>query len=169
MLVHSTSLTTHETIVNTRDTAAGDFLDKVARALQVPWGDKMPGAALETWSDINDADADTCLADIERWGLPRPLTNDKEHVLAYSFTGLRTAVEKCVRDGGDGMGVEDKKSLGRAAQILMFEHVMNKTTRAISHFDELDEGKLVISGGVASNQSFREAYYQRPPLKLRSV
>src|ERR1700734_948364 len=64
MLVHSTTVTDHVILINTRDTAIGDYIDKVARALQVPWGDKMPGAALEQWSHINEVDETVISQDI---------------------------------------------------------------------------------------------------------
>jgi N6-L-threonylcarbamoyladenine synthase len=159
ILVRSTTLITHEIIINTRDIAAGDYLDKVARALQVPWGSQMPGAALETWSEINEVGPETSLDDVNRWNLPRPLSNDKQRVLAFSFTGLQTAVEtETERGEKSGMKIEEKKSLGRAAQMLMFNHVVSKVALGLSMADEEHKGTLVVSGGVASNQSFLQAY-----------
>jgi N6-L-threonylcarbamoyladenine synthase len=156
MLTRSRSLTEHQTLLTTRDTSAGDCLDKFARALHVPWDNKMPGAALEEWSQLGEADG-VLPADIKRWGLPRPLTGDKDNVLAFSFTGLRTAVERAAAELNEG-DEESRKSLGRAAQFGVFEHVGRKVGQMMYWLSKPGEkGTLVVSGGVASNESFREA------------
>lgn len=157
MLTRSKSLTEHQTLLTTRDTSAGDCLDKIARALLVPWDNKMPGAALEEWSQLADVGDGTLPADIKRWSLPRPLTGDKDNVLAFSFTGLRTAVERAAAEVKEG-DEESRKSLGRAAQFGVFEHVGRKVGQMMYWLSEPgEEGTLVVSGGVASNESFRVA------------
>jgi N6-L-threonylcarbamoyladenine synthase len=158
MLVHSTSVTDHQILINTRDTAIGDYIDKVARALQVPWGDKMPGAALEQWSHINEVDDTVISQDIARWELTKPLSVFKKNVLAFSFTGIRTMVER-IMEGNSEMTEEDKMSLGRAAQVLVFEHVAEKCALGIKA-QNLPEGSLVVSGGVACNAALRRMYFR---------
>jgi N6-L-threonylcarbamoyladenine synthase len=161
LLVHSTSVTQHEILINTRDTAIGDYLDKVARVLQVPWGDKMPGAALERWSEINIVDEIIISQDIARWELTKPLSVFKKNVPAFSFTGIRTMVERIV-EGNNEMTEDEKKSLGRAAQMLVFEHVAEKCVLGIKFKKEL-EGSLVVSGGVACNAALRRMYFHPRP------
>jgi N6-L-threonylcarbamoyladenine synthase len=158
LLVHSLSITQHVILLNTRDTAIGDYLDKVARVLKVPWDNAMPGAALEHWSQINDVDDNILKNDLDRWNLPRPLSLYKKNVLAFSFTGIRTGVESCVGKHPD-MTEEEKKSLARAAQVLVFEHVSDKCILGIkAGGGNPSKGNLVVSGGVASNMAFRKMY-----------
>jgi len=156
LLSYSSSLTQHTILVDTRDTAIGDYLDKVARVLLVPWNDRMPGAALEHWSQLNDVNKDTIKADVEKSGLPRPLTEQgKQKVLAFSFSGLRSAVDRNVTEE---MSEEEKKSSGRAAQVVSFQHVADKVVLGMKVSENIDEagGILVVSGGVACNLAFRK-------------
>jgi len=151
-------VTHHDILLNTRDTAIGDYLDKVARVLKIPWGDKMPGAALEKWSQINEFNDGILLEDIGRWNLPRPLSSYKKNVLAFSFTGIRTAVESIVEKSQD-MSEEEKKSLARTAQILVFQHVAEKCVLGIGASGaSIRYGTLVVSGGVACNMALRKMY-----------
>ena len=117
----------------------------------------MPGAALEEWSQINDVDESTILEDINKWNLPRPLSLYKKNVLAFSFTGIRTAVESTVEKNPE-MGNEEKRSLARAAQVLVFEHVAEKCVRGIKATSVTTNGNLVVSGGVACNMALRRMY-----------
>jgi len=119
----------------------------------------MPGHALEQWSRINEVDSTAMREDIERWQLPRPLSVYKKNVPAFSFTGLRTAVEKIFleRSGGE-MTEDERKSLGRAAQMLVFEHVAQKCVLGIKMTNDGKgaSGNLVVSGGVACNMALRK-------------
>jgi tRNA A37 threonylcarbamoyltransferase TsaD len=117
----------------------------------------MPGAALETWSEINNMDESIISKDIDRWNLPRPLSSYKKNVLAFSFTGIRTAVESFVKENPE-MDDEDKRSLARAAQVLVFEHVAEKCVRGIKEASVPINGNLVVSGGVACNIALRRMY-----------
>ena len=103
--------------------------------------------------------------DLDRWNLPRPLSLYKKNVLAFSFTGIRTGVESCVEKHPD-MTEEERRSLARAAQVLVFEHVSEKCVLGIKAAGgKLLEGNLVVSGGVACNMAFRKMY---PLLKMIS-
>jgi tRNA A37 threonylcarbamoyltransferase TsaD len=115
----------------------------------------MPGAALEHWSLINCVPAEVLAQDVSRWGLPDPLSGFKKREMAMSFSGLRTKVEEVALRG---LTPEEMRSLGRAAQIVAFEHVAKKTLLGIQA--TLGEGTntLVVSGGVASNTAFRKMY-----------
>jgi N6-L-threonylcarbamoyladenine synthase len=155
MLLHSTSITQHEILVNTRDTAIGDYLDKVARAFQIPWENSMPGAALEKWSQINDISPTALSDDMKRWELPKPLSTIQKNVLAFSFTGVRTSLERMVESRS--LDDSERRSLARAAQIVSFQHVIDKCILSIkSAYSSAKEGNLVVSGGVACNLAFRK-------------
>ena len=117
----------------------------------------MPGAALEEWSKINDVDENTLSADVDKWNLPRPLSSCKKSVLAFSFTGIRTAVESAVEKNPE-MSDDEKRSLARASQVLVFEHVAEKSVRGIKAAFVSANGTLVVSGGVACNMALRRMY-----------
>lgn len=118
----------------------------------------MPGAALEKYTQINDVTEKTLQSDVEYSELPKPLSVYQKNVMAFSFTGIRSAVERLVEAKGE-MQDEEKKSVGRAAQVLGFEHVAEKCVVGIKARDVgFSEGNLVVSGGVASNMAFRKMY-----------
>ena len=114
----------------------------------------MPAAALEKWSQINEADLDD---PVDQWEvLPRPLSAFKKNVMSFSFSGLLSAIDKDVLATPE-LDDETRRSLGRAAQIIGFEHVAQKVVLGIrSVAEDSFPGKLVVSGGVASNQTFRK-------------
>jgi len=156
MLVQSTSVTKHTTLINTTDTAIGDYLDKVTRAFNLPWNNKMPAATLEEWSEINNVDDTILESDTNRWKIARPLSGTKKKVLEFSFSGIRTSVESVIIINPD-LNEEDKKSVARAAQALAFQHVVDKVIQGIEVVNESNpHGTLVVSGGVASNMAFRK-------------
>ena len=124
----------------------------------------MPGAALEEWSQINKVSETELAEDTSKWDLPRPLSVFKKNVPAFSFTGLRTAVEQVVEKSE--MTVEERMSLGRVAQVLVFEHVAQKCVLGIRMGGDQMGGSLVVSGGVACNMAFRTTYFPLAPQVL---
>lgn len=115
----------------------------------------MPAAALEKWSRINEVNPDDM---VDTWEiLPRPLSHFKKNVMGFSFSGILSAIDKYVLATPE-MDDATRKSLGRAAQTIGFEHVAQKVVLGIRNMAH--DGKLVVSGGVASNQMFRKMYPQ---------
>lgn len=116
----------------------------------------MPAAALEKWSEINEVSLDDA---VDAWSfLPRPLSHFKKNVMGISFSGILAAIDKYVLATPE-MDDATRKSLGRAAQTIGFEHVAQKVVLGIRAYAEDGvSGKLVVSGGVASNQAFRQMY-----------
>jgi len=124
----------------------------------------MPAAALEKWSQINETGVDD---PVDAWeSLPRPLSLFKKNVISFSFSGLLAAIDKVVLETPE-MDERTRKSLGRAGQRIGFEHVAQKVVLGIKTVvdselgmkdvgDNESHGKLVVSGGVASNQTFRK-------------
>lgn len=117
----------------------------------------MPAAALEKWSQINEVSIDDT---VDAWAfLPRPLSHFKKNVMGFSFSGILAAIDKYVLATPE-MDDATRKSLGRAAQMIGFEHVAQKVVLGIKTMATEDgsPGRLVVSGGVASNQMFRKTY-----------
>ncbi|KAI8968024.1 Gcp-like domain-containing protein [Mycotypha africana] len=140
----------------TLDNSVGEAIDKTARHLELDWikGRRGgPGAALEK-AALN--------GDPERFlsHLPKPMLQRNKSVIAFSFSGLKTAVsrliniDKCV----DLKKPEDVSDIAAAFQTACIRHLEQKITLAFEQ--ELVQLKkpltaLVVSGGVASNTFFR--------------
>ena len=119
----------------------------------------MPGAALEKFSQINQSSRETLNTDVETSGLPRPLSGYQKNVPAFSFAGLRSAFERLVETRGP-MEEEERRRIGRAGQVVAFEHVAEKCVLGIKSREiTFGEGNLVVSGGVASNMAFRKMLF----------
>ncbi|KAI5844943.1 Spc98 family-domain-containing protein, partial [Morchella snyderi] len=154
-VVHSRGLTSHTVLVDTLDIALGDMLDKCGRQL-VPARDLAAhgasiayGAALEafcfparegserrygyryTLAGGRARAAEDAVEDAAYdWQLSAPLakTGPAARRLAYSFSGLGSSVERCLKRrkrvlGGVEIGEEERRALGRKVMVLAFEHV----------------------------------------------
>jgi len=123
----------------TRDDAAGEAFDKVARLLDLPYPG---GPEIEKLAKAGDPDA---------IAFPRPMMHDKNY--DFSFSGLKTAVLYYIRDNPDVLTNPARKadvaaSFQRAAEdVLAF-----KTVRAAR---EAGAQSIMLSGGVAANKMLR--------------
>jgi N6-L-threonylcarbamoyladenine synthase len=164
LLVESRTLTSHSVLAGSIDIAIGDMLDKVSRSV-VPekvWaaqGEAVAyGRVLEEFVFPNgeqdwDYTAASKRGDCERWGLSAPLTKARiPQPESFSFAGLGSAVQRAV-DADPNMGEEDRRSLGREAMRLAFEHVASRIVAALKKQQGIKE--VVVSGGVASNSFLR--------------
>ncbi len=122
----------------TRDDAAGEAFDKVAKLLGLGY----PGGA------VVDKLAQT--GDPTAYSLPRPMTKP-ETKLEFSFSGLKTAVLNLVRQQGlpEGQALAD---LCASFQATVVEVLVRKTRKAAKQ-----EGlkHVQVCGGVAANSGIR--------------
>ncbi|MBO5683064.1 MAG: tRNA (adenosine(37)-N6)-threonylcarbamoyltransferase complex transferase subunit TsaD [Clostridia bacterium] len=134
------SYTDFETIGETRDDAAGEAFDKVARVLGMPYPG---GAAFDKISYGGDAKAVT---------LPSPaLVGDN---LDFSFSGLKTAALNHIntaRQHGEEPNVPD---LAASYTNTIVKAISKKCAMAL---DKTGSHKLVLAGGVAANSHIRRA------------
>jgi len=138
----------YKKIGSTRDDAAGEAFDKVARMLGLPY----PGGP-----DISR------LASIERstnslslTQLPRPMINSKDY--DFSFSGLKTAVLYMIRDmkEKDPNILEDikvKQQIACEFENAVIETLVHKTIKAIK---EYKIKTLIVGGGVSANTYLQE-------------
>ncbi|MBX6351168.1 MAG: tRNA (adenosine(37)-N6)-threonylcarbamoyltransferase complex transferase subunit TsaD [Clostridia bacterium] len=126
----------------TRDDAAGEAFDKVARLLGLgyPGGPAIERAAEE--------------AGPKRAGfaLPRPMRREGYD---FSFSGLKTAVALLWEEAGRtaaGRGERLRRELAREFQEAVVDVLVEKTMRAA---DEEGARSVVLSGGVARNGRLR--------------
>ena len=129
----------------TRDDAAGEAFDKVARVLGLPYPG---GPALER---------------LARSGNPEAVHLPRAHLepgsFDFSFSGLKTAVLYMIRgspqDAGRGRGARDAQAADVAAafQAAVVDMLVDNTVAAARHYGVR---QVWLAGGVASNQILRE-------------
>ena len=130
----------YEILGRTRDDAAGEAFDKVARAIGLgyPGGPKIDRAAREGNPDAIS--------------FPRAKVADAAY--DFSFSGLKSAVlnylNACEMKGESFSQADVAASFQKAVVDVLVEHSM----RAL---EEFGGGKFAIAGGVASNTALRSA------------
>ncbi|MHC1698276.1 MAG: tRNA (adenosine(37)-N6)-threonylcarbamoyltransferase complex transferase subunit TsaD [Geobacteraceae bacterium] len=130
----------YRTLGQTRDDAAGEAFDKVAKILGLPY----PGGAL--------IDKLASVGDPGRIKFPRPLLHDGSY--NFSFSGLKTAVMQFVRKNPGSETGGALQDLCASFQAAVCDVLVEKTKAALR-----DTGidRLVIAGGVACNSGLRAA------------
>ena len=123
----------------TRDDAAGEAFDKGARLLGLS---DPGGAALELVARHGDP---------ERFPFPLVLRGQSGHDL--SFSGLKTALLRCVRELGDGLA-EARADVAASFQAAIVRQLVERAEGAL---DATGRASLAIVGGVAANGALREA------------
>lgn len=148
-----------EIIARTRDDAAGEAFDKVARAIGLgyPGGPKIDKLSAE-----GDAEA-----------IPFPKASVRDSEYDFSFSGVKSAVlnylNKCKMQDLPINEADIAASFQKAVVDVLVENTMKAAK-------ELEVKKLAMAGGVASNQTLRrsmktaceergiELYYPSPAL-----
>lgn len=142
-----------------RDDAAGECFDKVARVLGLPY----PGG--KPLDDLSQGGDDTAFK------LPRSKIEGCPYDM--SFSGLKTAVVNIVHNAEQKGETLDIKSLAASFTAAVSDTLV---PRAMMAADALGYDKIVVAGGVAANSRIRadfQAEAQKagktlfvPPLKL---
>jgi len=126
----------------TRDDAAGEAFDKTARLLGLGY----PGGPAISAAAKKYQKSDTRLQ-----MFPRPLI--KEDNYDFSFSGLKTAVAREVKD--KKLKETDKQKLAAEIQEAIVDVLVAKSRKAIAKY--LPKSFL-LAGGVAANQRLREKF-----------
>jgi len=127
---------------HTLDDAAGEAFDKVAKLLGLPY----PGGA--------HIDRLARGGDPRKYAFPRGLSKRSRAEFDFSFSGLKTAVLKHVRE----RGAEDLPDLCASFQEAVCDAL---TLRAIRAASKAKLPALVICGGVAANSRLRALAKER--------
>ena len=124
----------------TRDDAAGECFDKVARILGLgyPGGPAIAKLASQCKSPT---------ADIK---LPRPMINQKNY--DFSFSGLKTAVLY------KHQGKKYVKEMCREVQQAIIDVLIKKTIKAAKDYRVKT---IILGGGVSANQELRKQFKQK--------
>ncbi|MCX7707459.1 MAG: tRNA (adenosine(37)-N6)-threonylcarbamoyltransferase complex transferase subunit TsaD [Anaerolineae bacterium] len=135
----------------TLDDAAGEAFDKVARLLGLGYPG---GPAIQKAAEGGDPAA---------FPFPRGLTNyaiQPEHRYNFSFSGLKTAVLRQVRELGEPLPIAD---LAASFQAAVVDVLVSKTLDAAQAFGV---SRICVCGGVAANQALRAAMARLSPVPV---
>ncbi len=135
----------------TLDDAAGEAFDKVARLLGLGYPG---GPAIQKAAEGGNPAA---------FPFPRGLSNyaiQPEHRYNFSFSGLKTAVLRQVRELGAPLPVAD---LAASFQAAVVDVLVSKTADAALAFGVK---RVCVCGGVAANSALRAAIAERLPVPV---
>ena len=143
---------TYHLLGQTRDDAAGEAFDKVARLLGMPYPG---GPAIEAAASRGDQ---------ARYHLPRPMLRRNQRpgdddFYDFSFSGLKTAVVNLVGEIEADRSLDpERENVAASFQAAVIDVLTEKTMRAV---EEKDCARVLLGGGVAANGSLREALAKR--------
>lgn len=159
LIVDVQNYTNFKILGTTRDDAAGECFDKVARLLGMPYPG---GAALDRMAQSGDETK-----------YPMPHTKLSGNPLDMSFSGLKTAAINLIHNSQQKGESLDIPSLCASFSLAVSEMLVPRTIQAL---ELTGYGKLAIAGGVAANSRIRSdlqreaarmgAELYMPPLKL---
>lgn len=126
----------YELLGMTRDDAAGEAFDKVAKmlGLSYPGGPEISRAALK--------------GDAQKIAFPRPMIDSQD--LDFSFAGLKTAVRVHLQNK-EGDTTEDVAASFQKAAV---DVLVSKTLKAAK---QVNPASIILSGGVSANKVLRGA------------
>ena len=138
-IVEVLSHTQFKIIGRTRDDAAGECFDKVARVLGFPY----PGGVhIDKAAKVGDENA---------YKLPHPKVTGSE--FDFSFSGLKTAVVNMVHNSNQ-KGIEiNKEDMAASFQKTICEILVQKTINAAKM---LGYKNVAVAGGVSANSHLRK-------------
>ncbi|HNX63628.1 MAG TPA: tRNA (adenosine(37)-N6)-threonylcarbamoyltransferase complex transferase subunit TsaD [Oscillospiraceae bacterium] len=137
-IVEVLNYTEFKVIGRTRDDAAGECFDKVARILGFPY----PGGIhVDNAAKLGNPDA---------YKLPRPSVNGSPY--DFSFSGLKTAVINLVHNLEQKNLTFDKNDIAASFQKTIAEILVEKTLNAAK---EKGYTNVAIAGGVSANSGVR--------------
>ena len=136
----------------TRDDAAGEAFDKVAKLLGLPY----PGGR-----HIERLAGEASEDEARRFRFTRPMLRGDQQLgdpdyFDVSFSGLKTAVLHAVR-GSDDLE-RDSRGIARAFQDAIIGTLVEKTARAATAHGRR---RIVLGGGVACNRALAAAMQDR--------
>jgi N6-L-threonylcarbamoyladenine synthase len=139
----------------TRDDAAGEAFDKVAKLLGLPY----PGGR---WIETLAREGDRAQYRFSRPMVRRSDSPNDADYYAFSFSGLKTAVLHAVKaisvGANDTAGHQIRADIARGFQDALIGSLVEKTFRAAEAFSRT---RVVLGGGVACNSALVSAMSER--------
>ena len=147
MLVDVPAWGEYRLLGRTRDDAAGEAFDKVAKLLGLPYPGGPPVERLAATGDPS------------RFRFARPMLRRDQQAgdadyYDLSFSGLKTAVLNAVRAGT----TDDHPHIARAFHDALVDTLVEKTARAVGQYRR---ARVVLGGGVAGNRTLVAAMRSR--------
>jgi len=139
-LLYVKDYTEYETIGITRDDAAGEAFDKVARVM----GFSYPGGA--------EMDRLAALGDPSSVPLPRAVVKDAPY--DFSYSGLKTAVVNYLHKLDQNGTPYKKEDVAASFTLAVCDSITDRLAHAINDFRP---PALVLAGGVSANSHIRRA------------
>jgi N6-L-threonylcarbamoyladenine synthase len=146
----------YKSLGGTRDDAAGEAFDKIARVLQLGYPG---GPAIENAGQGGSS---------SKYAFPSPLINSTDY--DFSFSGLKTAVVDRVARMEKNQLETDVNDIAASVQEAVVDVLISKAQKAASNFGAK---AVVFGGGVSANKLLREGALKTftvpvffPPLDL---
>jgi N6-L-threonylcarbamoyladenine synthase len=133
---------TYKVLGSTRDDAAGEAFDKIAKYLGIGY----PGGKIvEEYSRKGERDYVS---------FPRPMIDDNNY--DFSFSGLKTSLINYIKN--NSITNENIYNIISSFQEAVFDVLTTKTIKA-SRANDIK--RIVAGGGVASNERLREMFFEK--------
>lgn len=139
-IFHVKNYDDYEIIGLTRDDAAGEAFDKIAKLCGLPY----PGGPL--------IDKLSKLGDKKKYNFPRSMLHSKD--FDFSFSGLKTSVRYFLKkEFPNGIPENAVPDISASVQAAIVDVLVHKTILASR---KLNIKKIYVAGGVSANSSLRE-------------
>ena len=140
---------TYKLVGQTRDDAAGEAFDKVARMLELPYPG---GPQISKLADQYREMQKNGFVSQKPVVLPRPMMYSKD--FDFSFSGLKTSVLYLIRDIGK---IDDNKKMEIACEFenAVVDVLIHKTLAAIKKHKAKS---IMIGGGVSANKELQTRF-----------
>lgn len=139
------SYSDYDIIGSTRDDAAGEAFDKIAKLL----GMSYPGGPL--------IDKLSKMGNPKAFDFPRPMKHDKHY--DFSFSGLKTSVRYFVhKTFPEGVPEEILPDIAASVQAAIVDVLVTKTVNAAKAHKVKT---IVIAGGVSANSELRRSMHEQ--------
>lgn len=139
---------TYRRLGSTRDDAAGEAFDKVARLLGLPYPG---GPAVQNAAEAGDPN---------RFQFPRAKL---ESHYDFSFSGLKTAVLYQVNELKKTYTTLPIADLAASFQAAVVDTLFTKTIQAARDFQAKE---ILVAGGVSANRALRQAFQSQNEFKV---
>lgn len=157
-LVLVRSPVSYEVLGETVDDAAGEAFDKLAKLLSLGYPG---GPQVQRFAEGGDS---------LRYPLPRPMLGRGNTTFDFSFSGLKTAVQKLVKDLGGAEHVRSQhqvlSDLCASFQEAVVEVLLRKSAAAMQNTGVT---QLAVVGGVACNARLRAAVREYLPRDCEAI
>ena len=146
LLLYAPEWGRYELLGRTRDDAAGEAFDKVAKLLDLPYPG---GPSVQLLAREGDP---------TRHRLPRPMLRRNQRpgdpdYYDFSFSGLKTAVVELTRVQESGGRLDQERAhIAAGFQAAAVDTLVSKTMRAV---EQTGCHRVVLGGGVSANEALR--------------